>query len=191
MLLLFSYFPNLLFRGLNAIACANSSWLALRLMIHWLDLLTPECEMDLLLAAYLQSVSLSKAGHHLFVIVVLISHVTLWVGAWVSFVIRISPECPPLGLESLRVKDTQLQASSIKHYGLGAHRGRLNVQVGCSQNTVCHVCTSNGSQIFHTLSAWAVEGLSSSEVQAVRQSSASPSLQSLWCHHPSFWLSLS
>ncbi|XP_023687191.2 probable carboxypeptidase X1 [Paramormyrops kingsleyae] len=39
-------------------------------------------------------------------------------------------ECPPLGLESLRVKDTQLQASSIKHYGLGPHRGRLNIQSG-------------------------------------------------------------
>lgn len=37
--------------------------------------------------------------------------------------------CPPLGLESLRVSDYQLRASSIKRYGLGAHRGRLNIQV--------------------------------------------------------------
>ncbi|XP_073474245.1 probable carboxypeptidase X1 isoform X1 [Aquarana catesbeiana] len=38
--------------------------------------------------------------------------------------------CPPLGLESLRVSDYQLRASSIKRYGLGAHRGRLNIQSG-------------------------------------------------------------
>lgn len=38
-------------------------------------------------------------------------------------------ECPPLGLESLRVKDTQLRASSYKRRGLGPHRGRLNIQV--------------------------------------------------------------
>uniref|UniRef100_A0A8C3UV97 Carboxypeptidase X, M14 family member 1 n=1 Tax=Catharus ustulatus TaxID=91951 RepID=A0A8C3UV97_CATUS len=38
--------------------------------------------------------------------------------------------CPPLGLESLRVLDTQLQASSHKRHGLGAHRGRLNIQSG-------------------------------------------------------------
>ncbi|XP_039396997.1 probable carboxypeptidase X1 isoform X2 [Mauremys reevesii] len=40
------------------------------------------------------------------------------------------PQCPPLGLESLRVSDSQLRASSIKRYGLGAHRGRLNIQSG-------------------------------------------------------------
>nr|XP_042702280.1 probable carboxypeptidase X1 [Chrysemys picta bellii] len=40
------------------------------------------------------------------------------------------PQCPPLGLESLRVSDFQLRASSIKRYGLGAHRGRLNIQSG-------------------------------------------------------------
>ncbi|KAM4049765.1 putative carboxypeptidase X1 isoform 2-T2 [Anomaloglossus baeobatrachus] len=39
-------------------------------------------------------------------------------------------ECPPLGLESLRVSDHQLRASSIKRYGLGSHRGRLNIQSG-------------------------------------------------------------
>lgn len=38
-------------------------------------------------------------------------------------------ECPPLGLESLRVKDNQLKASSYKRRGLGPHRGRLNIQV--------------------------------------------------------------
>ncbi|XP_044128948.1 probable carboxypeptidase X1 isoform X1 [Bufo gargarizans] len=38
--------------------------------------------------------------------------------------------CPPLGLESLRVSDPQLRASSIKQYGLGSHRGRLNIQSG-------------------------------------------------------------
>ncbi|XP_075772224.1 putative carboxypeptidase X1 [Pelodiscus sinensis] len=40
------------------------------------------------------------------------------------------PECPPLGLESLRVSDSQMRASTIKRYGLGAHRGRLNIQSG-------------------------------------------------------------
>ncbi|KAG8547275.1 hypothetical protein GDO81_028697 [Engystomops pustulosus] len=39
-------------------------------------------------------------------------------------------QCPPLGLESLRVSDHQLRASSIKRYGLGSHRGRLNIQSG-------------------------------------------------------------
>nr|XP_020663305.1 probable carboxypeptidase X1 [Pogona vitticeps] len=39
-------------------------------------------------------------------------------------------ECPPLGLESLRVRDSQLRASSMKRYGLGPHRGRLNIQSG-------------------------------------------------------------
>ncbi|XP_063192363.1 probable carboxypeptidase X1 [Chroicocephalus ridibundus] len=40
------------------------------------------------------------------------------------------PLCPPLGLESLRVLDSQLRSSSDKRYGLGAHRGRLNIQSG-------------------------------------------------------------
>uniref|UniRef100_A0A8D2PV61 Carboxypeptidase X1 n=1 Tax=Zosterops lateralis melanops TaxID=1220523 RepID=A0A8D2PV61_ZOSLA len=38
--------------------------------------------------------------------------------------------CPPLGLESLRVEDSQLWASSERRHGLGAHRGRLNIQSG-------------------------------------------------------------
>lgn len=40
------------------------------------------------------------------------------------------PGCPPLGLESLRVSDSQLEASSSQSFGLGPHRGRLNIQVG-------------------------------------------------------------
>ncbi|XP_056151723.1 probable carboxypeptidase X1 [Lampris incognitus] len=40
------------------------------------------------------------------------------------------PDCPPLGLESLRVDDSQLQASSYQRTGLGPHRGRLNIQSG-------------------------------------------------------------
>lgn len=40
------------------------------------------------------------------------------------------PDCPPLGLESLRVDDSQIQASSYQRAGLGPHRGRLNIQVG-------------------------------------------------------------
>ncbi|CAL8304319.1 unnamed protein product [Lota lota] len=41
-----------------------------------------------------------------------------------------SPECPPMGLETLKIDDFQLHASTIKRYGLGAHRGRLNIQAG-------------------------------------------------------------
>ncbi|KAF0025561.1 hypothetical protein F2P81_022442 [Scophthalmus maximus] len=37
-------------------------------------------------------------------------------------------ECPPMGLETLKIDDFQLHASSTKRYGLGAHRGRLNIQ---------------------------------------------------------------
>ncbi|XP_069016829.1 probable carboxypeptidase X1 [Embiotoca jacksoni] len=39
-------------------------------------------------------------------------------------------DCPPLGLESLRVDDSQIQASSYQRLGLGPHRGRLNIQSG-------------------------------------------------------------
>ena len=38
-------------------------------------------------------------------------------------------ECPPMGLETLKIDDFQLHASTTKRYGLGAHRGRLNIQV--------------------------------------------------------------
>uniref|UniRef100_A0A8C5TXA5 F5/8 type C domain-containing protein n=1 Tax=Malurus cyaneus samueli TaxID=2593467 RepID=A0A8C5TXA5_9PASS len=51
-------------------------------------------------------------------------------GPSVTSVPAVSPACPPLGLESLRVLDTQLRASSHKRHGLGAHRGRLNIQSG-------------------------------------------------------------
>ncbi|XP_007442689.1 probable carboxypeptidase X1 [Python bivittatus] len=43
---------------------------------------------------------------------------------------REATQCPPLGLESLRVRDSQLRASSFKRDGLGPHRGRLNIQSG-------------------------------------------------------------
>uniref|UniRef100_A0A7N6AN23 F5/8 type C domain-containing protein n=1 Tax=Anabas testudineus TaxID=64144 RepID=A0A7N6AN23_ANATE len=39
-------------------------------------------------------------------------------------------DCPPLGLESLLVDDSQMQASSYQRMGLGPHRGRLNIQSG-------------------------------------------------------------
>uniref|UniRef100_A0A671UAI9 Carboxypeptidase X, M14 family member 1 n=1 Tax=Sparus aurata TaxID=8175 RepID=A0A671UAI9_SPAAU len=45
-------------------------------------------------------------------------------------------ECPPLGLESLKVKDAQLRASSYKRRGLGPHRGRLNIQSGLEDGDV-------------------------------------------------------
>ncbi|XP_051504796.1 probable carboxypeptidase X1 [Myxocyprinus asiaticus] len=40
------------------------------------------------------------------------------------------PDCPPLGLESLKVSDDQLESSSYLSAGLGPHRGRLNIQSG-------------------------------------------------------------
>ncbi|KAJ8360177.1 hypothetical protein SKAU_G00167020 [Synaphobranchus kaupii] len=43
-------------------------------------------------------------------------------------------ECPPMGLETLKIDDFQLHASTIKHYGLGAHRGRLNIQAGLNED---------------------------------------------------------
>ncbi|XP_059506804.1 inactive carboxypeptidase-like protein X2 [Stegostoma tigrinum] len=43
---------------------------------------------------------------------------------------KAQKECPPLGLESLGVEDSQLTASSILRIGLGPHRGRLNIQAG-------------------------------------------------------------
>ncbi|XP_044062109.1 probable carboxypeptidase X1 [Siniperca chuatsi] len=46
------------------------------------------------------------------------------------------PQCPPLGLESLKVKDIQLRASSYKRRGLGPHRGRLNIQSGIEDGDV-------------------------------------------------------
>ncbi|XP_013885586.1 inactive carboxypeptidase-like protein X2 [Austrofundulus limnaeus] len=46
------------------------------------------------------------------------------------------PQCPPLGLESLKVKDTQLKASSYKRRGLGPHRGRLNIQSGTEDGDI-------------------------------------------------------
>ncbi|KAM6923521.1 putative carboxypeptidase X1 [Xenentodon cancila] len=46
------------------------------------------------------------------------------------------PQCPPLGLESLRVKNAQLRASSYKRRGLGPHRGRLNIQSGIEDGDI-------------------------------------------------------
>ncbi|CAN9514653.1 unnamed protein product [Ophioblennius macclurei] len=45
-------------------------------------------------------------------------------------------ECPPLGLESLRVRDDQLKASSFQRRGLGPHRGRLNIQSGTEDGDI-------------------------------------------------------
>ncbi|XP_075999639.1 inactive carboxypeptidase-like protein X2 [Genypterus blacodes] len=42
----------------------------------------------------------------------------------------VKAECPPMGLETLKIDDFQLHASTVKRYGLGAHRGRLNIQSG-------------------------------------------------------------
>uniref|UniRef100_A0A3Q2XBH8 AE binding protein 1a n=1 Tax=Hippocampus comes TaxID=109280 RepID=A0A3Q2XBH8_HIPCM len=42
--------------------------------------------------------------------------------------VSLYPECPPLGLESHRVEDDQLLASSQSLHGFAAQRGRLNMQ---------------------------------------------------------------
>ncbi|TNN03444.1 hypothetical protein fugu_000473 [Takifugu bimaculatus] len=42
----------------------------------------------------------------------------------------VAEECPPMGLETMKIDDFQLHASTTKRYGLGAHRGRLNIQAG-------------------------------------------------------------
>lgn len=41
----------------------------------------------------------------------------------------LPPECPPIGLESHRIEDDQMLASSMLRHGLSAQRGRLNMQV--------------------------------------------------------------
>uniref|UniRef100_A0A8C8SH01 Carboxypeptidase X, M14 family member 2 n=1 Tax=Pelusios castaneus TaxID=367368 RepID=A0A8C8SH01_9SAUR len=46
----------------------------------------------------------------------------------------VRESCPPLGLETLKITDFQLHASTTKRYGLGAHRGRLNIQAGVNEN---------------------------------------------------------
>ncbi|XP_005726638.1 probable carboxypeptidase X1 isoform X1 [Pundamilia nyererei] len=53
-----------------------------------------------------------------------------------SVATETAPQCPPLGLESLKVKDTQLRASSYKRRGLGPHRGRLNIQSGIEDGDI-------------------------------------------------------
>ncbi|XP_077163083.1 adipocyte enhancer-binding protein 1 isoform X1 [Paroedura picta] len=43
-------------------------------------------------------------------------------------------KCPPIGLESHRIEDEQLLASSMLRHGLGAQRGRLNMQAGSNED---------------------------------------------------------
>nr|XP_033804647.1 adipocyte enhancer-binding protein 1 [Geotrypetes seraphini]XP_033804648.1 adipocyte enhancer-binding protein 1 [Geotrypetes seraphini] len=43
-------------------------------------------------------------------------------------------KCPPIGLESHRVEDDQLLASSMLRHGLNAQRGRLNMQAGINED---------------------------------------------------------
>nr|XP_023686790.1 inactive carboxypeptidase-like protein X2 isoform X1 [Paramormyrops kingsleyae] len=42
----------------------------------------------------------------------------------------VKEECPPMGLETLKIDDFQLHASTMRRYSLGPHRGRLNIQAG-------------------------------------------------------------
>ncbi|KAL7846592.1 hypothetical protein SRHO_G00215720 [Serrasalmus rhombeus] len=44
--------------------------------------------------------------------------------------------CPPLGMESHRVEDDQILASSMSHHGLSAQRGRLNMQSSDDEDDV-------------------------------------------------------
>ncbi|XP_063214745.1 adipocyte enhancer-binding protein 1 isoform X2 [Chroicocephalus ridibundus] len=43
-------------------------------------------------------------------------------------------KCPPIGLESHRIDDDQILASSMLRHGLGAQRGRLNMQAGTNED---------------------------------------------------------
>ncbi|XP_066449259.1 adipocyte enhancer-binding protein 1 [Eleutherodactylus coqui] len=43
-------------------------------------------------------------------------------------------KCPPLGLESHRIEDEQMLASSMLRHGLHAQRGRLNMQAGTNED---------------------------------------------------------
>ncbi|CAH2274982.1 adipocyte enhancer-binding 1 [Pelobates cultripes] len=43
-------------------------------------------------------------------------------------------KCPPLGLESHRIEDDQMLASSMLRHGLHAQRGRLNMQAGTNED---------------------------------------------------------
>lgn len=56
-----------------------------------------------------------------------------------SLLFSFPTDCPPLGLETLKIDDFQLHASTMRHYGLGPHRGRLNIQVCVSLWNVASV----------------------------------------------------
>ncbi|ELK25160.1 Adipocyte enhancer-binding protein 1 [Myotis davidii] len=43
-------------------------------------------------------------------------------------------KCPPIGMESHRIEDNQIRASSMLRHGLGAQRGRLNMQAGAVED---------------------------------------------------------
>ncbi|KAI2658195.1 Inactive carboxypeptidase-like protein X2 [Labeo rohita] len=58
-------------------------------------------------------------------------------------------DCPPLGLETLKIDDFQLHASTMRHYGLGPHRGRLNIQISS-------IIASSGSTLHRIRSLFSV-----------------------------------
>ncbi|XP_066095791.1 adipocyte enhancer-binding protein 1 [Saccopteryx bilineata] len=43
-------------------------------------------------------------------------------------------KCPPIGMESHRIEDNQIRSSSMLRHGLGAQRGRLNMQAGATED---------------------------------------------------------
>ncbi|XP_058152686.1 adipocyte enhancer-binding protein 1 [Dasypus novemcinctus] len=43
-------------------------------------------------------------------------------------------KCPPIGMESHRIEDNQIRASSMLRHGLGAQRARLNMQAGAQED---------------------------------------------------------
>ncbi|KAG9263018.1 adipocyte enhancer-binding protein 1 [Astyanax mexicanus] len=45
-------------------------------------------------------------------------------------------KCPPLGMESHRVEDDQILASSMSHHGFSAQRGRLNMQSSADEDDI-------------------------------------------------------
>lgn len=69
----------------------------------------------------------------------------------------MSLECPPIGMESHRIEDNQIRASSMLRHGLGAQRGRLNIQVGVGMGPSCVWAGGSCTRSFSPQQAGATE----------------------------------
>ncbi|KAM5172820.1 adipocyte enhancer-binding protein 1 isoform 2-T3 [Mantella aurantiaca] len=57
-----------------------------------------------------------------------------WDSEEVEVVPKEKKKCPPIGMESHRIEDDQILASSMLRHGLHAQRGRLNMQAGTDED---------------------------------------------------------